>query len=121
MVKVLVVDDCSVTRDLLKKLLKRLDINRVDEASDGVEAIEMYDKFQPEIVFMDIAMPNVNGIEAMKVINEKYNHTNIIMITSFDDQNFIYEALSSGAKGFVVKPFNEDKIKSALSAIISFI
>lgn len=121
MLNVMIVDDCETTRDYFKKLLNRLDINRISEACDGLEAVALYEKHKPDIVFMDIAMPKLNGIEAMKVINERNQHTNIIMITSFDDQNVIYEALSSGAKGFVVKPLNLEKLKKEINKIVSFL
>lgn len=121
MLKVMVVDDCSVTRDYLIKLLKKLNINKINEASDGDEAISLYEEHKPDIVFMDITMPKVSGIEAMKEINNKNSHTNIILMTSHDDQNVIFEALSSGAKGFVVKPLNLEKLKREILKIVSFI
>ena len=121
MLKVLIVDDCPITREYLRRFLSKLDIQRVDEAHDGEEALMKYDEFKPDIVFMDITMPKLNGIDAMKRINDKYLHTNIILITSLEDQNIIFDALKSGAKGFVVKPLDFAKLKKEINKIVDFI
>ncbi len=121
MIKVLIVDDCPITREFIKKILNRLNINRVNEAGNGEEALSLYDEYKPDLVFMDITMPKLNGIEAMKKLNEKYAHTNIIMVTSLEDQGLIFEALSSGAKGFLVKPIDTFKLKREITKIVSFI
>lgn len=121
MVKVMIVDDCSVTREYLKRLLKRLNINRINEAEDGEEALVKYEEYKPDIVFMDITMPKLNGIDAMKKINTKYLHTNIIMVSSLDDYNVIFDALSSGAKGFILKPLDFAKLEKEIKKIVSFI
>ena len=81
----------------------------------------MYDKYKPDLVFMDINMPKLGGIETVKILNEKYFHINVIMITSFDDQNVIFEALSSGAKGFITKPLDLFKLKKEINKIVNFI
>jgi len=110
MLNVLVVDDSMIIRRNLKKMLTELGCNVIAEAANGQEAIELYVKHNPDAVTMDITMPVMTGIEALKEIRKNYSDAVIIMVTSHGQEDLVMDAIKSGAKGYMLKPINIDKL-----------
>ena len=115
MKKVLVVDDAAFMRLTLKTILERNGFEVVGEAENGYKAIQMYKILNPEIVTMDITMPDMDGVEALCEIIKFDSKAKIIMLSAMGQQMRIKEAIVMGAKGFIVKPFKEDYLLKALS------
>ena len=113
----MIVDDSLVIRVRLKKIFKELNHNVIAEAKTGKEAIEIYSKKIPDIVTMDITMPDMDGITAVKYIKNKYPDAKIIMVTSHGQENMVRDALISGARGYILKPIQKVKLKESLNKI----
>lgn len=114
---VLIVDDAAFMRLSLKTILSRNDFQVVGEAENGQIALEQYLKLHPDIVTMDITMPEMDGIAALKEIIKMDRNAKVVMITAMGQEGFVKEAIVNGAKTFIVKPFSEEHIVKALSAI----
>ncbi len=109
--KILLADDSAFMRKVLKNTLEKQNkAEVVGEASNGAEAIEKYGELAPDLVFMDIVMPEVTGIDAVKGIMKDHPDATIIMCSSMGQDTMINEALEAGAEDFIVKPFKEEKI-----------
>ncbi|HDL60322.1 MAG TPA: response regulator [candidate division WOR-3 bacterium] len=119
MVKVLVVDDAAFMRMLVKKILLQAGHQVVGEAGNGKEAIEKYEKLRPDLVTMDIVMPEMDGINAVKEIMKIDPNAKIIMITAVGQEAKVMEALKSGAKGYIVKPFQAPKVIEEINRVLS--
>lgn len=113
--KVLIVDDSAFMRISLRTLLENHGFEVVGEADDGVTAIRKYKECRPDIVTMDITMPECNGIEALKEIKQFDPNAAIVMISTMGQENLVKEAVISGAKTFLVKPFTEDRVVRTLT------
>lgn len=107
MADILIVDDADFIRLLLREIVTNNGHRVVGEASDGVEAILKYRELKPDIVTMDIVMPKINGIEAVRAIKEEYPKSRIVMISALGQQKLVMESIKAGAKDFIIKPFNE--------------
>lgn len=118
MAKVLVTDDAAFMRMMLKDILTKLGYEVIGEAEDGQIAIEKYKELQPDIVTMDITMPNMSGIEALKEIKKVDQHAKVIMCSAMGQQMMVLEALQEGAKDFIVKPFSSERIQEALNKLL---
>ena len=117
MASVLIVDDSMVMRKTLRNMLIQSGYTVVAEANDGEEAIKMYSMFQPDYVTMDLNMPNVDGLSAMKGIVMSFPHARILVISSIDQKEVVMEALKCGAKYYILKPITSDKVLDALNRI----
>ncbi|NOW05722.1 response regulator [Clostridium beijerinckii] len=115
MKRILVVDDAAFMRLSLKTMLEKNGYEVVGEAENGRKAVEMYKMLNPEIVTMDITMPDMDGIEALTEIMKFDSKAKIIMLSAMGQETKIREAVIQGAKGFIVKPFKEDYLVKALS------
>ena len=104
-------------KKLLKSKLTEDKVKIIGEASDGIEAVEFYKINCPELVFMDITMPNMNGIEALREIIKINKDAKVVMCSAMGQQPFITESIESGAKDFIIKPFNENKLKEVLNKL----
>lgn len=116
-IKVLIVDDATFMRAMLKNILKKNDYVIAGEACNGQEAFEKYKELQPDIVTMDITMPEVDGITAVRMIKEYDKNAKIIMCSAMGQQSMVIESLRAGAKDFVVKPFVEEQVVCAIKKI----
>lgn len=116
MPRLMIVDDASFMRVSIKKMVEEYDYEVVAEAADGLQAIEMYKKYKPDITTMDITMPNMTGIEALKNIKQLNPNAKIIMVSAMGQENLIREAVVSGASSFLVKPFRRDKLIEVLDS-----
>ena len=121
MAKVLVVDDSKVMRINVGNMLKKLGHEVVAEADSGFSAIEMYKKYLPDFVTMDITMPPINevrdGIEATGIIKKEFTHAKIIMVTSHGDKEKIIRAIKNGASNYLLKPIGIEKLKEVIEKI----
>lgn len=118
MIKVLVVDDHAILRDGIRSLLEgQGDILVVGEAADGVEAIEQTGKSFPDIVLMDISMPHMNGLEATRVIKERFPQVKVLILTQHDNREYISPALQAGAAGYVLKRSGRRELLNAVRQV----
>ncbi|MDP4193369.1 MAG: response regulator, partial [Bacteroidota bacterium] len=101
----------------LKSILVEAGHEVVGEASNGYEAVELYGKLSPDIITLDITMPELNGIEALKKIIEINKDATVIMLTSISKPDSAIEALNNGAKNYITKPFDKDKVLKAINAV----
>jgi two-component system, chemotaxis family, chemotaxis protein CheY len=107
---ILLADDSRFMRNHLKTILNNSNYTEIIEADNGVNAVEMYTKYSPNIVLMDITMPLLNGVDALKEIIKIDPQAKVVMCTSLGGQHIIKEALSVGAKDFVVKPYFQNLV-----------
>ncbi|ENQ3079970.1 response regulator [Bacillus sp. WLY-B-L8] len=118
MIRIMIVDDQSLVRDGLAMLLNlRPELEVVGTASDGEEAAQNAERFQPEIILMDIRMPRANGVEGTRLIREQFPHIKVLMLTTFNDSELIFEALEQGASGYLLKDMATDTIVQAILTV----
>lgn len=118
--KVLIVDDALFMRASLKNMLSNsAELEVVGEASDGAMGVRLYQELKPDIVTMDITMPEMDGIEALKRIKAIDPAARIIMISAMGQEGMVKQAIVSGAKTFIVKPFNEEYLLNTLNKVLS--
>ncbi len=110
MAKILIVDDSRTSRKILRTILEGAGHEVIGEAVDGVDGVNKFQELSPEITTLDITMPNMDGLEALKEIKKINGATKIIMVTAAGQQNKMVEAIKSGASEFVTKPFEADEI-----------
>lgn len=118
MATVLVCDDAMFMRGALKKIIEPKGHKVVAEAGDGAEALKMYQLFRPEIVLMDITMEGMDGITAVKELIKIDPAAKIIMVSAMGQQERVFEAIKSGAKDFVVKPFKEETVIECIARYV---
>jgi two-component system chemotaxis response regulator CheY len=113
--KILVVDDSAFMRKILIEILKEAGYTDIVEGENGRQAIEKYNSEKPDLMLMDIIMPEMDGIEVLKQIGKT---SNIIVISAVGQEGVIAEAKTLGAKGFIVKPFNNAQVKEEISKFL---
>jgi two-component system chemotaxis response regulator CheY len=116
--RILVVDDAIISRAMLKKILSEAGHEVIGEAHNGAEAIARYKELQPDIVTMDITMPKMNGIEALREIRKLDPGAVVIMCTAMGQKYLVLEAMEAGATNFVVKPYERDVVLGAINNIV---
>jgi two-component system chemotaxis response regulator CheY len=112
--KILIADDLSFMRMIQKEILSQRGYVVVGEASNGLEAVEKYRSLRPDLVLLDITMPQMNGLEAMRKIFSIDPQARVIMCSALGQQNLIVEAIRAGVKDFIVKPFKPERMLSAI-------
>lgn len=117
--RILVVDDAAFMRMMIKNILSKNGYEIIGEAENGQVAIELYKKLKPDLVTMDITMPEMNGIEGVKAIREFDPDAKIIMCSAMGQQAMVMEAIQAGAKDFIVKPFQQDRILQAIGRVLA--
>ena len=117
MKKILVVDDAAFMRVSIKNMLSKNDYEIVGEAENGKIAVQKYQELNPDIVTMDITMPEMDGLASLKEILSINPAANVVMVSAMGQESMVREAVLAGAKGFIVKPFKEDVILSALQSL----
>lgn len=117
MKKVLIVDDAAFMRLSLKMLLEKSGFDVVGEAENGFKAIQLYKQLKPDIVTMDLTMPEMGGIDAIKMIKAVDKNARIIVISSMGHEILVREAIMAGAISFIVKPFKEEVVSKQLCTI----
>ncbi|WP_047151655.1 response regulator [Aneurinibacillus tyrosinisolvens] len=114
MSKVLIVDDAAFMRMMIKEILSKNGFTVVGEASDGSQAVEKYKELTPDLVTMDITMPEMDGITALKEIKKIDANAKVIMCSAMGQQAMVIDAIQAGAKDFIVKPFQADRVIEAI-------
>jgi two-component system chemotaxis response regulator CheY len=114
----MIVDDAAFMRTLLKNILFPKGYEIAGEAENGAIAVDKYKELKPDLVTMDIVMPNVNGIEALKQIKEFDPNARVIMCTAVGQENMVRAAIMSGAKGYIVKPFQAPKVLEEVQKVL---
>ena len=116
--KVLVVDDSSFMRSILKDIILKDPYTFAGEASNGREAVEQYLKLRPDLVTMDIVMPEMDGIEAVKAIKAQDPQARIVMVSAMGQQGLVIDAIQAGARDFIIKPFQPPRVLEALKRVM---
>ncbi len=119
MASVLIVDDAAFMRMTIKKMLEAHGHTMAGEAENGIEAVKKFIEVKPDVVLLDITMPEMNGIEALKRIKELEPKAKIIICSAMGQQAMVAQAIQHGAKDFIVKPFEEDRLIAALEKVMS--
>lgn len=117
MKKVLIVDDAAFMRMTIRRIIERAGFEVVGEAENGALGVARYKKYQPDIVTLDITMPEMDGIQALKAIMQINPKANVIMMSAMGQEHMVKEAVISGAKSFIIKPFKEEHVISVLNKI----
>ncbi|QAA31042.1 response regulator [Clostridium manihotivorum] len=117
MKKILIVDDAAFMRMTLKAILERNGFEVVGEAVNGVDAVNKYMLLKPDIVTMDITMPEMDGVEALAEIKKKDPAAKVVMISALGQETWVKKAVMLGAKGFVVKPYKEEYVVETLNKL----
>lgn len=115
MAKILIVDDSRTSRKILRTILENAGHEVIGEAVDGVDGVNKFRELSPEITTLDITMPNMDGLEALKEIKKVNAEAKIIMVTAAGQQNKMVEAIKSGASEFVTKPFEAEEIVALIA------
>lgn len=118
MARVLVTDDAAFMRMQLRDIISKAGHEVVGDAENGKVAIEKYKELRPDLVTMDITMPEMNGVDAVKEIKKVDPNAKIIMCSAMGQQRMVVEAIQAGAKDFLVKPFSADRIEEALRKVL---
>jgi NarL family two-component system response regulator LiaR len=117
-VKVLIVDDHRLVREGLRTYLELIEgIRIIGEAKNGIEAIDQVQKHEPDIVLMDLVMPDMDGIEATRKIQELHPNTKVIVLTSFTDDENVFPAIQAGASGYLLKDISPSDLSQAIRAV----
>lgn len=119
MIKVLIVDDAAFMRMAIRKVLEKNGFEVVGEAENGEVGIEKYKQCNPDVVTMDITMPEMTGIEALKEIRKFDSNAKVVMVSAMGQEALVREAILSGAKSFIVKPYKEEHIVQTLNNVAS--
>ena len=115
---VLICDDAAFMRMMIKDILSKNGYNVAGEAENGARAVEKYAEVKPDLVLMDITMPEMDGIQALKKIKEGDPGAKIIMCSAMGQQAMVIESIQAGAKYFIVKPFQADRVLEAVKKVI---
>ncbi|MFC4735615.1 response regulator [Bacillus daqingensis] len=113
--KVLVVDDAAFMRMMIKDILEKNGFVIAGEAADGAQALELYKELSPDLVTMDITMPEMDGISSLKEIKKHDPDANVIMCSAMGQQAMVIDAIQAGARDFIVKPFQADRVLEAIN------
>ena len=115
---ILICDDAAFMRMMIKDILTKNGYNIVGEAENCAKAVEKYAELKPDLVLMDITMPEMDGIEALKKIKAADANASIIMCSAMGQQAMVIESIQSGAKDFIVKPFQADRVLEAVQKVV---
>ena len=115
---ILICDDAAFMRMMIKDILTKNGYNIAGEAENGAKAVEKYAELKPDLVLMDITMPEMDGIEALKKIKETDPNASVIMCSAMGQQAMVIESIQSGAKDFIVKPFQADRVLEAVQKVV---
>jgi two-component system, chemotaxis family, chemotaxis protein CheY len=117
--RILIVDDAAFMRMMIKDILSKNGFEIVGEAADGAQAVDKYKETSPDLVTMDITMPEMDGITALKEIKKVNPQAKVIMCSAMGQQAMVIDAIQAGAKDFIVKPFQADRVLEAINKALS--
>ena len=116
--QILLIDDAAFMRMMIKNILVKNGFTVCGEGQDGYEAIEKYRALRPDLVIMDITMPNMDGLTALKEIIKEFPDAKIVMCSAMGQESYVVEAIKSGAADFIVKPFQADRIIATVTKVL---
>lgn len=116
--RILIVDDMKFMRETLHQLFSQNNYQVVGEAETGKEAVQLYRELLPDLVTMDLTMPEMSGLEAIKLIRSEFPEAKVIMCSAIGQKKVIMEAIESGAKDYIVKPFNDLQVIEAINRVL---
>lgn len=116
--RVLICDDAAFMRMMIKDILSKNGYEIAGEAENGLKAVEKYNETKPDLVLMDITMPEMDGIQALKAIKEADSSACVIMCSAMGQQAMVIEAIQSGARDFIVKPFQAERVLEAVKKVV---
>ncbi|HET7629069.1 MAG TPA: response regulator [Bacillales bacterium] len=117
--KILIVDDAAFMRMMVKDILTKNNFEIAGEAGDGAEAVEKYQETSPDLVILDITMPEMDGLTALKEIKKIDGDAKVIMCSAMGQQAMVIDAIQAGAKDFIVKPFQAERVVEAINKALS--
>jgi two-component system chemotaxis response regulator CheY len=117
--KILIVDDSNVVRRAIQRALGDDESNDIRMATNGVDAIKIFDEFQPEVVTMDITMPEMDGLTCLEVLMEKRPDTRVLVISALGDSTTAVDAVDRGAMGFLLKPFTPESLHKEIAELFN--
>jgi two-component system, chemotaxis family, chemotaxis protein CheY len=117
MARILIIDDAKFMRVTLAALLKKANHEVVGEGENGKQAIELYRALLPDLVTMDITMPVMSGIDAVKEIKNEFPDARVIMCSAMGQQKMVVESIEAGAKDFIIKPFDDNRVLEAIASV----
>ncbi len=115
---ILICDDAAFMRMMIKDILTKNGYNVVGEAENGAVGVDKYNELKPDLTLMDITMPEMDGINALKTIKANDPNANVIMCSAMGQQAMVIEAIQAGAKDFIVKPFQADRVIEAVKKVV---
>jgi len=118
MASILIVDDAAFMRMMIKDILSKNGYTVIAEAENGIKAIEKYKEVNPDLVIMDITMPEMDGIQAVKQIKQLNDAAKIIMCSAMGQQAMVIESIQAGARDFIVKPFRAERVIEAVRKVV---
>lgn len=118
MSRILVVDDAKFMRMTLSNILKKAGYEVVGEGENGKDAIRLYRELKPDLVTLDITMPEMSGLDAVREIRKEFPDAKVMMCSAMGQQKMVVEAIEAGAKDFIVKPFDESRVLDAIRRIL---
>lgn len=118
MANILLVDDAAIMRMMLQEILEEAGHTIVGEAENGEEALEKYKELKPDLTLMDITMPKVDGIQGVVLIKEFDKTAKIVMCSAMGQKELVLKAIKSGAKDFIIKPFEEKRVVEAVNRVL---
>lgn len=117
-IRIVIVDDQTLLREGLSALLGLIpDLLVVGQAADGRQALDLVEKLRPEVVLMDVRMPGMNGVAATRQVRARHPETRVIVLTTFDNDEYVFEALQAGASGYLLKNADPDHLAAAIRAV----
>ncbi len=116
--RVLIVDDAIFMRRMIADILRKEGFEICGEAGSGLQAVEKYKELKPDLVTMDIIMPDMSGIDAVREIVKEFPDAKILMVSAMGQQGLVVEAIQAGAKDYVVKPFQPSRVLEAVNRIL---
>jgi len=119
MAKILLADDAAFMRKVISDTLSKNGYTDLYEAVDGADAVEKFDEVKPDLVILDITMPNLDGLGALKAIRAKDSNANVVMCSAMGQEAMVMDAIQSGAKDFIVKPFKPDRLMKTVTTLLS--
>ena len=116
--RIMVVDDAPYLREVMREIIEPEGYEVVREGANGLEALERFADYQPDLVLMDLVMPRFSGIEGTKMILNRFPSANVVVSATLGQESMIVEAFQAGARGYVMKPFRPDEVLFVLSRIL---
>jgi len=118
MAKILLADDAAFMRKVIKDTLSKNGYTELFEAVDGADAVEKFGEVKPDLVILDITMPNMDGLEALKAIRAKDSGANVVMCSAMGQEAMVLDAIQSGARDFIVKPFKPERLMKTVNSLL---